>query len=865
MTLPTLWKYLVAFAVLGALLPAQAQYSAGVGTASITPCIGSSCGTDTIDTGTDLVVTSGGNGAQVNAIHSPLLARALTVKLKGDSEPYQVFLTLDVLMLDAALTKGIKDGITKLNSKIEARHILINASHTHNAPSVVSLKRGPLNEPVPSEKYLKGVTVRAIAAAQASLANLQDATLEYRTGTSRIAAYRRDDGKAGQTVPSPQRLDTLTVRRPDGSVLAIMASTACHTVTMYDAAGVVSADFVGAMRDALEGLIVPTQPAQGKPTVLFLQGFAGDLNPVTRQLGVHADEAALQTGTTLADEIFRLHQAPGSVLSGPIASEITLASLPLSPSTTTWAHDGRTALEIGAQVVRIGSDPSLKSSWTLAAFAGEVVSEQRQAVRSRWPTARNLTLAGYSNDIPGYVPTRRMIESDRAACGWSPSSYEGCFSFCLRYLPVGNWQDEQFQANRGRLVDRFGDNARDPDVWVVGTLSAVNGVSPYHPSVQVQENLGSLSITPVGGVYGLHYNGVVSTHSHDFTGRLFGVRVVQAPSLPPDPLPAPAKPTAELVISVGRDSANLYRFNIQDGRLRADAIVNGVPTYTQLGSFDPAANRYLRIRHDAIRNLMLWESSPNAVLWATLTSRPRDLSFVLSAVRAEIIAGTYSPIASPRVAVVDDAILDTGYAAAQSSAFIETFDASVDESPRWNETVLSAGPTNAPLTDRVIVVAKGNGRLQISPRVNVAGLHYNGFSTRDAYNFVGRQAIFEVVVPPGPTGTEMLGSVVANGNNAYRFNVQAGVLRADIVLAGSASYFPLAPFNASSHRFLRIRHDAPSDWIHWEVSANGVTWSSLKSTPRTVDLAAVQFELVAGTWAPVAQPGAPTFGVFEYR
>ncbi len=104
------------------------------------------------------------------------------------------------------------------------------------------------------------------------------------------------------------------MRRPDGSVLAIMASTACHTVAMYGAAGVVSADFVGAMRDALEALIIPTQLAQGKPAVLFLQGFAGDLNPVTLQLGL--SDAAAKTGAALANEIFQLQQASGACCRG---------------------------------------------------------------------------------------------------------------------------------------------------------------------------------------------------------------------------------------------------------------------------------------------------------------------------------------------------------------------------------------------------------------------------------------------------------------------------------------------------------------------------------------------------------------------
>ncbi len=84
-----------------------------------------------------------------------------------------------------------------------------------------------------------------------------------------------------------------------------------------------------------------------------------------------------------------------------------------------------------------------------------------------------------------------------------------------------------------------------------GTLSTVNGASVYSSAVKVQEALGRLSLTPAAGADGLHYNGLVSIHSHDFAGRLFGVQIVQIPD---------SQSNAELLISVGRDGANLYRF-----------------------------------------------------------------------------------------------------------------------------------------------------------------------------------------------------------------------------------------------------------------------------------------------------------------
>jgi hypothetical protein len=42
------------------------------------------------------------------------------------------------------------------------------------------------------------------------------------------------------------------------------------------------------------------------------------------------------------------------------------------------------------------------------ALAGEVVVDYALLLRARYPKAR-LVVAGYSNDLPGYIPSRRIL------------------------------------------------------------------------------------------------------------------------------------------------------------------------------------------------------------------------------------------------------------------------------------------------------------------------------------------------------------------------------------------------------------------------------------------------------------------------
>ena len=108
--------------------------------------------------------------------------------------------------------------------------------------------------------------------------------------------------------------------------------------------------------------------------------------------------------------------------------------------------------------------------------------------------------------------------------------------------------------------------------------------------------------------------------------------------------------------TIGADGGNLYRFDLQSGMLRADAILQGQPVYETLGAFNGINHRHLRIRHDEAQNRIVWESSPNRTDWTVLHSRPRDFS--IRNVRVEMFGGTYESHPSPGFAVFDDVELE---------------------------------------------------------------------------------------------------------------------------------------------------------------------------------------------------------------
>jgi hypothetical protein len=858
-----LWVRTIAGLVLaGGCQLSAAQHLAGLGVATITPCTASlartgACRADHLDLRGEDLTSSGGSGAIVTAVHSELTARALVIQ--DASGRRAVIAAIDVLLVDEQWSSEVKALIQQQHPGLRASDIVINASHTHSAPALVDLSKGVTAangvapEPPPSARFRSLTKDRMVSAVQRAFSSLQPAKLEFRRGKSHACAYRRDDGRSSRVEPASATLDTLTIRAANGSALGIVATAGCHSVAMYGAGSVISADFIGVTRANVEEALW-TQP-NARPIALYLQGFAGDMNPLAYQLGRPAFEAVSQTGAKLASEILSLNRFPAPPLSGPLASSNSTLNLPLSPEKTAWAHDGSRAMPIGVQVLQIGADQKARDSWTLMAFGGEVVSEYESNVRSNWDTTKNLTLISYTNNIPSYVPTQRMIATDALKCGLSPGGYEGCYSFCLRYLPVANWTDEQFYPNR----ERFGDSLRDGNLWVQGVLSTAGGADISSPLVQSTETAGSLRISPVNAS-GLRYGGYVTTKTHDFQNKQFGVRVVSTPN---------AQTLAEAAFSIGSSGKDLYRFDIQAGRLRADALVAGAATYVPLGAFDSNTHRYLRLRHDAASDRIHWESSTNGSSWVALHSRARDASFKLSIVRAELIAGTYSSVAAPGTAVFDDAVFGTAYRLPRQAGFVERFEDSAAISKEWTEAVLSSYQSNS-VADPFVDVFAGGGRVEIKPSSSAApGLRYNGLSTRDSFQFTGRRAVFQVLGTfRRDRDAEMAASVYANGNHLYRFQIHRDVLRADTLLNGVPSYTNLASFDAYAHRFVSIRHDVATDRIFWEASHDGVSWRVLHSTPRSsnVDLSSVQFELFGGTYGTgVSNPGTAVFGALEFR
>jgi hypothetical protein len=190
-------------------------------------------------------------------------------------------------------------------------------------------------------------------------------------------------------------------------------------------------------------------------------------------------------------------------------------------------------------------------------------------------------------------------------------------------------------ANTAVFSDKFNDSALNASKWKLGLFSRRS--SYLDPHVQVVEQNGALSVTPIASFTGGHYNGYISASTWNLTGGLAAVDVTQKTS-----------DKAATIFSVGIDSDNWLSFRTKGNTLYMESRVAGI-TSSATNTYSAQRHRFWRLRHNAVTDSILFETSADGVIWVAHRTVTRQIA--LNAVRAELIAGTSEAVAVPGTAL----------------------------------------------------------------------------------------------------------------------------------------------------------------------------------------------------------------------
>ncbi len=395
-----------------------AQLWAGVARAIITPPIG--------------IPMAGFAGRGLAAgIHDELTATALVLGSGGYGEQIAL-VCCDLLFLGTEEIAAIRAAIEQ-RAGIGPSNVLIASSHNHYGPvtGMVGLASVPGPEVAPYMANLANTVAGIVAAAARTAA---PARLHIGLGEAVIGINRRErtpDGRIilGQNPDGPvdPRVAVLRVDRVDGSPLAAVVNYACHGVSLGGQCTDLSADFPAVARRVVE--------TETGATCLFLQGAAGDINPLL--IGWDFSHPA-RLGLPLGAEAVRVFHVAEPVSGGLAIERASLSLPPLLPasveaaqtdiamlerqlSTATggelyWLRSRIDRMREGLAVIR-GNEPPATIDTEITALAlaeqvglvtapGEIFCEIGVGIVER--SAFPYTLySGYTNGSINYVPTRK--------------------------------------------------------------------------------------------------------------------------------------------------------------------------------------------------------------------------------------------------------------------------------------------------------------------------------------------------------------------------------------------------------------------------------------------------------------------------
>jgi hypothetical protein len=363
--------------------------------------------------------------------------------------------------------------------------------------------------------------------------------------------------------------------------------------------------------------------------------------------------------------------------------------------------------------------------------------------------------------------------------------------------------------------DDFNDNSTDTTRWTVGTGAGMT----------VVEQGGQLQITPPASATG--YPGYFARTNINLTNRRATVEVVQS-----TPVVNGIETAFMLVDSA---TGNHLLFDVGGDGFLLQHKVNGVVS-RDIIPYDAAQHRFWRLRHDPASDTIFWETSPEGLQWTIQRKVARP--FDLSKLQGQLYAGKHTATTPASTAIFDNYRVEdvpTGIRPALTPS--DNFDDNSLDASRWK--VLS--PTYS-----LITVREQNQRVEMALPPNTES--YNGIFSLPQTNFWNKTLSVEIPQATNVGGAWMETSFRLMTNDSNYFHVVINGENTFVLDAMTNGVQDRSGFNysPSANRFWRFRHNSAAHTMNFESSADGVTWTTLKTVKVNFPIDNMRVFLTAG-------------------
>jgi hypothetical protein len=378
-----------------------------------------------VDITPDYPIRLSGYGArqkESEGIDQHIFAQALAI---GDTKKsLAILITVDNVAVPACMREEVAARLARKASLHNERFTLCS-THAHTAPMLSGVCPNLFGADIPPDqqeridRYTRELTDKLEQAALAALKDRQPATLAWGQTKAGFAANRRTKGG-----PADQDLPVLVARDKTGIVRALLVSYACHCTTLADKPNHICGDWAGYAREYLE--------RDHPGAVVFVAlGCGGDANPNPRG----NLDFAKQNGTAICDPVNELLQQPLTSLHQKLVCRTKQITLPYDtlPSREAWtaraqssdhwiAYHAKLNLRRLERGEKLPTElPYLLQTWNFGSelamvfLPGEVVVDYSLRLKQEYD-AKRLWVNAYANDVPCYIPSKRI---------WREGGYEG--------------------------------------------------------------------------------------------------------------------------------------------------------------------------------------------------------------------------------------------------------------------------------------------------------------------------------------------------------------------------------------------------------------------------------------------------------
>jgi len=357
-----------------------------------------------------------GNRREENkGVAQRIYAKALAIG--SDEEGPAVLVTVDNCGVPAEMRAEVLRRL-QADTQVRSERFAIASSHTHCAPMLLGILPNIFSMDIPAEhmpaieRYTRELTDNMEKVARAALADRKPSKLAWGVGQVGFAANRR----GWPLKPIDHDLPVLRVTGADGKVRAIFTSYACHCTTIgIDS---IHGDWAGVAQEALQ------REFPGAIALTAL-GCGADQNPNPRR----TMELVVQYGEALGAEAKRLANSELTPVNGPVDCRAKLIELAYDklPTREEWqtlaasksaniAYHAKNNLDRVDRGEKLPTHlPYLVQSWNfgddlaMVFLPGEITVDYSLRIKREYDRAR-MWVNGYSNDVPCYIPSRRVLE-----------------------------------------------------------------------------------------------------------------------------------------------------------------------------------------------------------------------------------------------------------------------------------------------------------------------------------------------------------------------------------------------------------------------------------------------------------------------